>query len=486
MKVLKFILVQISFLLIVVFGVNAQISMPAFQAVQYVGNGSVVTTAITNITSSGATSGGTISGSLGVIVSRGICWSKINSNPDLTNSKSIDGSGMGTFTSNLQGLGSNSTYYVRAYATNSNNITTYGNVVSFTTPQIGNGYLNYDIYSVTSASVNSSSDMANAISNAGTAYDSGVMLGSTVINYSSYTQLTSSGAKVPNSGDNFLVDVTGIFTPSEKGNYTFTCEGDDAVDLYINGTLITSQYGANSASALGTHTGTINLKKGKAYSFEARMKENAGNEVLRVFWKAPSQSSSGTWYQNSNEIKPVSSNTSGDPDGTTYYDGQLNYTVYSSAYSSPSNESQFDAQLAAATAFGSGIANANILINFSVYTDLTSNGISIPNNGDGFSIISEGYFIPKESGNYTFTCEGDDAVDLFINSVNVANHYGAHAASPLGTHTGTINLTAGTKYNFKARQQEKTGGEVLRVYWKKPSQSSGNTWYLDTSEISSQ
>lgn len=485
MKILKFILFQISFLLIVG-GVDAQIAMPAFQAVQYVGNGNVLTTTITNITSSGATSGGTISGSLGVIISRGVCWSKINSNPDLTNSKSVNGAGIGTFMSNLQGLGSNSTYYVRAYATNSNNITTYGNVVSFTTPQITNGYLNYDIYSATSASVNSSNDMNNAISNAGTAYDSGVMLGSTVINYTSYTQLTAAGAKVPNSGDNFIVDVTGIFMPSEKGTYTFTCEGDDAVDLYINGTLITSQYGANSASALGTHKGTIYLRNNRTYTFEARMKENAGNEVLRVFWQAPSQSSSGTWYQNSNEIKPVSSNTSGDPDGTTYYDGQLNYTVYSSAYSSPSNESQFDAQLAAATVFGSGVADANVVVNFSVYTDLTSKGISIPNNGDGFSIISEGYFIPKESGNYTFTCEGDDAVDLFVNGINVANNYGGHAASALGTHTGTISLTAGTKYTFKARHQENRGGEVLKVYWKKPSQSSGSTWYLDTAEISSQ
>lgn len=485
MKILKFILVQISFLLIVS-GVRAQVVMPAFQAVQYVGNGSVVTTAVTNITSSGATSGGTISGSLGVIVSRGICWSKINSTPDLTNSKSVNGTGMGTFTSNLQGLGSNSTYYVRAYATNSNNITTYGNVVSFTTPQVTDGYLNYDIYSATSASVNSSNDMNNAISNAGAAYDSGVMLGSTVINYTSYTQLTAAGAKVPNSGDNFIVDVTGIFTPSEKGNYTFTCEGDDAVDLYINGTLITSQYGANSASALGTHTGVINLKKGKSYSFEARMKENGGNEVLRVFWQAPSQSSSGTWYQNSNEIKPVSSNTSGAPDGTTYYDGQLNYTVYSSASSSPSSESQFDSYIAASSVYDTGIADANVLVNFSVYTDLTANGISIPNGGNAFSIISTGYFIPSETGTYTFTCEGDDAVDLFINGVNVVNHYGGHAASSLGTHTGTINLTAGTKYTFKARQQENAGGEVLMVYWKKPSQSSGSTWYLDTAEISSQ
>ena len=94
----------------------------------------LTTTAITNITETTASSGGTITdeGS-GTIIARGVCWD-ISVNPSITNSKTTNGIGAGTFISNLTGLTANTTYYVRAYATNSAG-TSYGNEVSFTTLQ---------------------------------------------------------------------------------------------------------------------------------------------------------------------------------------------------------------------------------------------------------------------------------------------------------------------------------------------------------------
>jgi len=62
---------------------------------------------------------------------RGICWSMAH-NPTLSDSYTTDGGGTGSFTSNLTGLTAGTTYFVRAYATNSMG-TTYGNEVSFTT-----------------------------------------------------------------------------------------------------------------------------------------------------------------------------------------------------------------------------------------------------------------------------------------------------------------------------------------------------------------
>jgi hypothetical protein len=53
-------------------------------------------------------------------------------NPTVTDSHTNDGSGIGSFMSNLIGLSSKTTYYVRAYATNSVG-TVYGNQVSFIT-----------------------------------------------------------------------------------------------------------------------------------------------------------------------------------------------------------------------------------------------------------------------------------------------------------------------------------------------------------------
>jgi hypothetical protein len=93
---------------------------------------SVTTAAITNITSSSATSGGNVTSSGGATVTaRGVCWST-NPNPTLSNNFTTNGSGTGSFVSNLTGLNPSTTYYVRAYATNSEG-TSYGNQESFTT-----------------------------------------------------------------------------------------------------------------------------------------------------------------------------------------------------------------------------------------------------------------------------------------------------------------------------------------------------------------
>jgi hypothetical protein len=92
------------------------------------------TTSATSITQTTAVSGGTISIDGGsVVTSRGICWSSSTTSPTTSlSTKTVDGSGIGTFTSTLSGLTASTTYYVRAYATNSIG-TVYGSYKSFTT-----------------------------------------------------------------------------------------------------------------------------------------------------------------------------------------------------------------------------------------------------------------------------------------------------------------------------------------------------------------
>jgi len=96
----------------------------------------LTTNAVTDITQSTATCGGNITSDGGATVTaRGVCWS-INQSPTIADSKTTEGTGAGTFTSNITGLSSNTTYYVRAYATNSNG-TGYGSAMSFITLQGG-------------------------------------------------------------------------------------------------------------------------------------------------------------------------------------------------------------------------------------------------------------------------------------------------------------------------------------------------------------
>jgi hypothetical protein len=93
----------------------------------------IETSAASNITTTSMSSGGTVTSDGGApVTARGICWSTSGSpSIDLT-TKTNDGSGLGSFTSSLNGLSPNTTYYIRAYATNEAG-TAYGTQVSATT-----------------------------------------------------------------------------------------------------------------------------------------------------------------------------------------------------------------------------------------------------------------------------------------------------------------------------------------------------------------
>ncbi len=95
----------------------------------------LTTTGVHSITETTATSGGSITGDgKSAITARGICWGTTSS-PTISGNKTNDGSGNGTFVSNLEGLQPGTTYYIRSYGT-SNEGSSYGNEKNFTTHSI--------------------------------------------------------------------------------------------------------------------------------------------------------------------------------------------------------------------------------------------------------------------------------------------------------------------------------------------------------------
>ena len=102
----------------------------------------VTTSDATNVTGTTASCGGTIiSECTGKVTSRGVCWSTVY--PTISDNKTTDGAGAGSFTSNISGMKGASKYYVRAYATNSVG-TAYGNEISFTTNSTFTGPVFYN------------------------------------------------------------------------------------------------------------------------------------------------------------------------------------------------------------------------------------------------------------------------------------------------------------------------------------------------------
>lgn len=92
----------------------------------------VSTINITNLTALSATCGGNITYDGGsAITQRGVCWDT-NPNPDISDNFTIDGTGTGSFTSEITNLNPGTHYYVRAYATNEAG-SFYGDEKEFTT-----------------------------------------------------------------------------------------------------------------------------------------------------------------------------------------------------------------------------------------------------------------------------------------------------------------------------------------------------------------
>ena len=169
--------------------------------------------------------------------------------------------------------------------------------------------------------------------------------------------------------------------------------------------------------------------------------------------------------------------------------GQLNYEVHTSTsptyYADTYSElisKQGTLETSGTTSSIGGPSTSDYgLINFTHQSHLESVVGDVSN--DDFSVSVSGYFIPQETGTYTFTCEGDDGVFFLLNGSVVASHPGGHGTQSIGNHTGTESLTAGTKYTINAYMQERGGGIGLRIFWKTPSNSS---WTIHASEISSE
>jgi len=125
----------------------------------------VTTAEVTNITQTAAKGGGEVTSDGGTTVTeRGICWST-NHNPTVSGSHANSGTGTGSFTCNMNNLNAHTTYYVRAYATNSRG-TAYGAEVSFNTsanpPTVSTG-------AVTSITTSSATGNGSIVSDGGNA-----------------------------------------------------------------------------------------------------------------------------------------------------------------------------------------------------------------------------------------------------------------------------------------------------------------------------
>lgn len=165
------------------------------------GRPSVKTAEIDNatITATSAKGGGTVDNEGQSHVTRyGVCWGTEHK-PTIENDSTIDGSGLGPFSSSLTNLTPNTTYYVRAYAINSQG-PAYGREVSFKTSDM----LSYTISTSTNPN------------------EGGTVEGGGVFHYGD----TCTVRATPANGFTFIKWTENDSLASYNANYTFNVTGD--------------------------------------------------------------------------------------------------------------------------------------------------------------------------------------------------------------------------------------------------------------------
>jgi hypothetical protein len=203
----------------------------------------ITTNTLSSITQTTATCGGNIvSDGAATITSRGVCWSNTNSAPTISDNKTLDGTGIGTFSSSMSGLLPGTTYYVRAYATNSVG-TAYGTIRTFTTlsPTLPTGIITNSISSITQNSALSGGSIAN---------NGGASITSKGVCWSSTTSSPTIANSTTNNGSG-----TNTFTSSLTG-------------LSANTTYYVRAYATNSVGTAYGNTltfTTLNLTVGQSY-----------------------------------------------------------------------------------------------------------------------------------------------------------------------------------------------------------------------------
>jgi hypothetical protein len=272
----------------------------------------VTTQAVSSITATTATGNGNIT-SLGVPnpTAYGVCWNT-GGTPTISDSKVDNGaaSATGAFTASINGLNANTTYHVRAFATNTAG-TSYGTEVTFTTSAIASTVTTQAVSSITATSAIGNGNITSLGVPNPTAYGVCWNTGGTP---------TTSDSKV----DNGAASATGAFTASIAG---LTANTTYHVRAYATSTAGTS-YGSELSFTTSTIAPTAASVAASSISSTAATlngtvnANNATSVVTFDYGTSISYGSSATATQSpvaGTSVTSVSTPLTGLTPNTTYY-----------------------------------------------------------------------------------------------------------------------------------------------------------------------
>lgn len=390
-------------------------------------NPSLTTNSIINITTTSCIAGGNITSDGGSpITARGIVWSK-NQNPTIVDSKILNGIGMGTFTSSIMTLTANTTYYVRAYATNGEG-TAYGNQVSFQTP-ISNSTPTLTTAEIGSITATSASGGGNIITDGGVTITARGIVWSTSQNPTIINTKTINGTGIGNFNASLasLTENTTYYVRAYATNSNGTYYGNQVTFKAINSNTSTTPTITTSAinsitSTTASGGGNIATDGGAAITSRGVVWSTSQNPTTSNS-KTNNDSGIGTF---SSSITMLSANT----------------LYYVRAYATNSNGTYYGNQVvftttaiptASTNLFSAKLNGTNFVptILFIQKINLT-NSIAIVANRGGNEAISINFPADVKQGTYDF-----DPFGAYVGQYTANSTDGSFVAT-----SGTITISA--------------------------------------------
>lgn len=233
----------------------------------------------------------------------------------------------------------------------------------------------------------------------------------------------------------------------------------------------------NPGYLISDYTPLAEPATGKSHLFANVSLSYTGQPLMRVLndtayriweWVSIERPVAGSDCDNGTRTSCSNSNWAVAPD-TIFTDlERKTYKTGDNAPAHPANATEF-------ANFVTNLATADNLRGTDTLTRLEATGN--PFRSSNYLTVVKGKITVPTSGNYKFSVDGDDAVEVLINGTVVAGFYNGHGVCNCNDYNGSIFLTGGVAYNIEYHHEEAGGDDSFVLRWQTPATSSTITNY---------